>query len=513
MTSKIEEQLEMGMDPTVEVRDPTLDIQEASFNTQQIKTLAKEDLNMLAGLAIPGVVSSLFPTILLAAWMLLRQSVDEVLKFPKIALGIPRGHAKTTLIKLFVLYCILFTKRKFILIMSTTGPLAENILADIVDMLDENNIVKVFGNWRLGLETDRLDLKKFGFCGRNIILAAIGAEGSVRGLNLKNERPDVEIFDDIQSKECAESKIQSEALERWMIGTAMKAKSPRGCLFIFSGNMFPEPWSILKKLKTNPYWTKFISGAILADGTALWEELRSVESLIEEFNNDIEMGHSEIFLSEVMNDTEIGINNKTDMSLIRPWKWSPQDNPQGKAIIIDPSGNKAVSDDTAIGLIEVYDAQPALRKLISEKLSPGNTIRRALLLALQNNVPVIAVESTAYQATLLYWFEQIAAELGITGIYFVEVHTGNNSKNSRIADALKALTAGEIILHDEVRNHVISQISQWNPMKRDNTDNILDLLAYITKTVELYGPIMATETNVAVIEARGARVLMNNHSF
>lgn len=526
MAARIEDQLEMPpsafekkLEEDILASSPASSteeiagLQESSYKTQQIKDLAKEDINMLAGLAMPGVITSLFPAVLLAAWSLLRQSVETVLTFPQIALGIPRGHAKTTLIKLFVLYVILFTKRKFILIMSTTGPLAENILADIVDMLDENNIVKVFGNWRLGLEVDRLDLKKFGFCGRNIIIAAIGAEGSVRGLNLKNERPDVEIFDDIQSKECAESKLQSEALERWMIGTAMKAKSPRGCLFLFAGNMFPEPWSILKKLKTNPYWTKFISGAILVDGTALWEELRSTESLIAEFNNDIEMGHPEIFLSEVMNDTEIGINNRTDLSLIRPWPWSQYDNPQGKAIIIDPAGNKAASDDTVIGLIEVYDQTPGLKDLISEKLSPGNTIRRALLLALQNNVPVIAVESTAYQSTLLYWFDLIATDLGITGIYFVEVHTGNNSKNSRISDALKALTAGEIIVHPKIKNLVISQIAQWNPMKRDNVDGILDLLAYITKTVELYGTLMATETNLAVIEARRAKVRKNNSCF
>lgn len=489
-------------------------LQESSFNADQVRSIASLDLNMLAGLAMPTVFKFLFPPILIAAWELLLDSLKSAkTRFPQIALGIPRGHAKTTVIKLFILFCILFTKRKFILVTSSTAALAENIIADVVDMLNESNIIKLFGQWKLGVETDRQDLKKFGFRGRNIILAAIGAEGSVRGLNLKNERPDVMVFDDIQTKECSESKIQSEALERWMIGTAMKAKSPGGCLFIFAGNMYPGSYSILKKLKTNPNWIKFISGAILADGTALWEDLRSRESLIEELDNDIALGHPEIFFSEVLNDTEAGINTNTDLAQIKPWPWDEHDNPQGKFIIIDPSNDKANSDAVAIGYCEVYDGTPALKEVIEERLSPGNTIRKALLLALRTCSKLIAVESTAYQYSLLYWFGVLAEQYHITGIQFVEVYTGSFSKNSRIAEMLKALTQGEIIIHQKVRSQVVYQISNWNPLKRNNVDGILDLLSYMQRVLELYGPLLVSETNVEALEAGQAKVLEYSGPF
>ena len=74
-------------------------------------------------------------------WDLMKQNVKTVITNPKIALGIPRGHGKTTLIKLFIVYCILFTDRKFILVMSATATLAENIIADVIDMLNEKNII------------------------------------------------------------------------------------------------------------------------------------------------------------------------------------------------------------------------------------------------------------------------------------------------------------------------------------------------------------------------------------
>lgn len=486
---------------------------EASYNAEQVRGIAVYSLDMLAGICIPDVYSYPFPPVLLAAWQILRDGAAKLSLFVQLALGIPRGHAKTTLIKLFVVWCILFSRKKFILIISSTATLAENVLADIIDMLNQPNFIRLFGDWKLGKEIERQDLKKFGFRGRNIVLAAIGAGGSIRGLNIKNARPDVMVFDDIQTKECAQSDVESAKLETWLIGTAMKAKSQSGCLFIFSGNMYPGKNSILRKLKDNPHWLKFISGAILSDGNALWEAHRNIDSLIEEFDSDIASGHPEIFLSEVMNDTEANLSTKVDFGQIKKFPYQPHEKPQGNFIIIDPSANKKGGDDVAIGYGEVFDGTPWLMEVIEEKLSPGNTIRRAILLALRKRCRVIAVESTAYQYSLLYWFGVIAAQFGITGLEFVEVYSGSYSKNARITDMLKSLTQGTSGIHDSIRSRVTNQIANWNPLKKNNVDNILDLLAYMPRVLELYGTIIATDTDVEVLIAEEAVVQEDNHVF
>lgn len=514
----VEEKLEASLDAeklsrTVASKEGINSYNEASYNQDEVIEVAKNNLNMLAGLAMPTIFKFFFPKILLIAWQLLVQAAHKERDFSQLALGIPRGHGKTTLIKLFIIYCILFTKKKFILVIGSKASNAENIIADVIDILNENNIIRLFGDWKLGIEIARQDLKKFGFRGRNITIAAIGAEGSLRGLNIKNERPDVMVFDDVQTAECAESQVQSDSLERWMIGTAMKAKSPHGCLYIFAGNMFAGPNSILKKLKKNPTWIKFISGAILADGTALWPELRSLEELLAELDNDIEMGHPEIFFSEVMNDTEVGINSRVDLSLLKDWPYSEYDLPQGKFIVIDPATDKPGSDLVAIGYFEVFDAIPGMRDVLEERLSPGNTIRQALLLALKTGTKVIGCEGTGYQSTLLYWFNEITNGLGLTGFHFVEVHPGSKSKNFRIGTMMKGLMAGEILVHSSVKSQVVTQIINWNPMKRDNVDGILDLLTYTTKMMEDYSYLMATEADFEIQEANSARVIANNTSF
>lgn len=510
IAERLSEQLSATIDWNIEAEG----IVEQSFNKEEVIHLASTDLNFLAPLAVPEAFTFPFPPLMLTIWQLLREMVEfKYGATPKIALGMPRGFAKTTLIKLFILYIILFTKRKFILITAKTAGMAENILADAFDMLSHPNVVQLFGDWRLSAETNRNDLKKFGFRGRTIIAAALGEGGSLRGLNIKNSRPDVMIFDDIQSREDANSKQVSEGIETWMVGTAMKAKAPSGCLFVFCANMYPTDYSILKKLRDDHTWTKFISGAILEDGTSLWPQLRSIESLIEELDGDISAGHPEIFFSEVMNDTEAGVNANFDFSSLKAWMWGDSEKPQGKFIIIDPAGDKPGSDDVAIGYFEVYDETPALRSTTSQKLSPGNTIREALLLALRTGTKLIAIESVAYQHTLLYWFEEVCKQLNIQGIQCVDVYPGVKSKNYRISNMCKELTAGEIILHPSVRSVVAHQIANWNPMKRVNQDDVLDLLTYAPKVLQLYGALAATEMHHTEFEQTDIGVVENNHAF
>ena len=483
-----------------------------AYQTDQVQESAKNSLDFLAGLAMPTIFKYLFPPVFLAVWQWLLTYVHKKRDFSQLALGLPRGFGKTALIKLFCLYCILFTQRKFLLILAENTTKAVNIVADIIDMLEEPNIVKVFGDWRVGAETDTQVLKKFGFRGRNIILMA-GTIDTIRGISLKNSRPDVMIFDDVQSRSVAESKEVSDTLEREMYGTAMKAKSPEGCLYIFVGNMYPTKWSILRKLKSNPNWIKFITGGILADGSSLWEDLQPIAQLHREFQNDLASGHPEIFYSEVLNDENATANNTIDLSKVPPFPFSAGDIPGGKFIVIDPSGDKATSDAVSIGYFEIHNGYPVLKKLKEGRFSPGDTIREALKLAIPNGASVIAIEANAYQASLCYWFNFICAQMGIIGINPVEVYSGSAAKNSRILQMFLAYVKGEIYVDPECQPDVHLQMTQFNPMKRDNTDGLLDLLTYAPKVIELYAAQILASNIIDAQEFEAATVLEYNSPF
>jgi hypothetical protein len=461
--------------------------QEKAFSATEVEAATRESLDFLAALCMPLVVRYLFPPVFKSIWSWLLSYVSKVRDFSQLAIGLPRGFGKTMLIKIFIIYTILFTKKKFILIICGTQTKANNIIADIIGMLNEKNVKVVFGDWKMGAEIDRQDLKKFGFRGRNIILMGAGAESDIRGITLENERPDVMIFDDIQTREDADSELVSNKLETWMVGTAMKAKSPHGCLFIFIANMYPTKHSLLRKLKHNPTWTKFIAGGILADGTSLWEELQPIEQLLREYENDCAMGKAEVFHAEVLNDENASVNNLVDLSKLPDYPFQEDETHTGNFIIIDPSNDKANSDAVSIGYFEVLGSYPVCKEITEGRLSPGDTIAEALRMALTHNCRLIAVESNAYQYSLLYWFTFICQQRGIIGIDAVEIYSGSYSKNHRILEMFKAYLAGEIFVHQNCKAQVHSQISSFNPLKRDNTDGILDLLTYAPKVIEIYG--------------------------
>lgn len=479
------------------------DTQEVAYNAQEVAEVAKESPDFLAALAMPTIFEYYWPPEYIGIWNWLRQlaeasrssgaAVEEL--FTRLAIGLPRGFGKTTLVKLFLLYCILYTDRKFLLVLSATASHARNIISDVADMLDEPNIVATFGNWRLGLEQDTQDVKKFGFRGRNIIIAGIGAGGSVRGLNLKNERPDIMVFEDVQTREDAESQVVSENLYKWMIGTAMKAKSPKRCLTLFIANMYPTPHSILKKLKSNPNWTKFIAGGILADGRSLWEDLQPVKQLLIEYQSDLEAGHPEIFFAEVLNDENASVNNLVDFSTLPAYAFQDDDIPLGKFIVIDPSNDKHNSDAVSIGYFEVHgDSKPCIIEIVEGRFSPGDTIKEALKLCEKHNCYLVVIEANAYQYSLLYWSDFICQQLGFKGAQFVPIYSGRLSKSTRILTMFKEYKNGEIQVHSKVRAQVHSQMSSYRPLKNDNVDGILDLLTYAPKVIAQYSALMTSYT-------------------
>jgi len=490
------------------------EVTQVGISSDEIQHAAKTDLDFLAAIIMPLVFKFDFPPVFKeGVWEWLLSYIHQDRIFPQLALGLPRGFGKSTLMKIFLIYCILFTSRKFILVVAATAKLAENILSDVIDMLEEPNIKVTFGDWKLGIEKDTQALKKFGFRGRNITLASAGAETSVRGLNIKNERPDVILMDDIQSRECADSAVQSESLENWMVGTLMKAKSPNGCMFLFVANMYPTKHSILRKLKTNHTWIKFIAGGILANGTSLWEDLQPIKQLTAEFENDLAMGKPQIFYSEVLNDENISANNLIDLSKLPDIPYAEGDIPGGNFIVIDPATDKLGSDSVSVGYFEIHDASPILMEIEEGRFSPSETIRRALKFALEKNCRLIAVESNAYQYSLIHWFEQICQQLGIIGIEAVPVYSGVSSKNSRILEMFKSYADGELYIHDNAKLEAHLQITQFNPLKRANTDGILDLLTYAHKVIEEFGEFVIASTIIQTQEFDATEVLEHNSCF
>ena len=487
----------------------------STVEAEDIIPKIEQSLDLLAGVCAPEKMLFLFPPFFKFIWDILKSKIHLFRDFSKIAIGIPRGFAKTTLVKFLIVYTILFTKKRCIVIVSYIEDHAFNIIADVIGYLEHPNIINLFGRWNINLQRNQQGCKIFLFRNRQIILAGLGSKGSIRGMNLGDARPDLMIFDDYQKKDESKNEELSKELYNDMMGTWLKAKSPFGCLYIFVANMYPTPGSILKKLKNNKDWISFIVGGILDDGTSLWEDLQPIKQLLAEYESDLLAECPEVFLSEVLNDENAGIKAGIDITKIPKFPFPEYELPQGRAIVIDPAGQNAGADYNGIGLVGLYDGKGCLEKALLGRYSPLELIKNSLILAFQTNTRLICVENVALQSTYLFWFNKVCQDNGIEGFYFMPLAIGAGSKNAKIKDTITKIAKGEIWVKQQPKALVINEIIKWNPLKAKNQDTALDLVFFVDKVIEQYGELMLMpyEPEMQMAENAGVRSELETCEF
>ena len=452
------------------------------FERAKVIKYAEEDFNFFAALCLPSVMEYEFPPEYLAMTDMVEEAVRDTSKVDhNFALGLPRGHAKTTWAKIFTAWCFCFTEKQYALISSSNENKAQSFIGDVARILKSPNLTKLFGSFQEGAEKDAAGLKIFTYRGKTRILHAVGANGDPRGYNIDFQRPDIHICDDIQSRDNAKSDVESSRLKEWYLSTFYLTKSPKGVVHLYIGNTFPYEGCILSQLRKDPNYISFVVGAILANGEALWPELNSIEKLKADFKRLIAAKQPEIFLSELMNDDRSTVAIGFDYESIAKWDKEDYTPPQAGFIMIDVAGDKKDSDDTAIGACLIFDeyTKPYFREVDAGKYNPLNTLKNAMKMAVKYNIKAIYVEAVAYQSSLLFWADFITTTYGISGFEFFPVAPRKVPKNVRIMDSLRSLQAGELILHDDVRTIVTHQISTFDVSRTNNTDDILDLMDYM----------------------------------
>ena len=475
----------MGAAPPAATLAPSsgINLRSATFTIVDAFEKGFTDFQFFAEVALPDVMRFKFPPLYIAIWLMLvkAHTAEERARVIRFALGLPRGFAKTTFIKVLICWLICYDKVSFVLTVCATEPHARNFIADLNDILASPNMEKVYGAWTVNLALDQQELKKCSYRRRLVIIAAIGSGTSVRGLNIGHERPDFIICDDMQTKENADSDAESMRLLQWFIGTLLKAVDPLRSMVVYIGNMYPLN-CILYKLKENPYWTSLITGAILADGGSLWEELRSLDSLYEEYKHDENLGLAFIWFAEMMNDPIVGQISLLPSGTIPTCPLRVEEIiPNAGFIVIDPAGFKRAADDNVVAAFLVQEQVPYQVALSAGTYTPLKVIEEAVRIALLFNIRVIFIESVAYQQTLKFWFEHIVEKVGLKEHFVVvEITPKGKNKDNRIRVSIHQLLDKTWYIADpDARQRYMFQALSYKVGKTTNRDDILDADAYI----------------------------------
>lgn len=472
------------------------------------------DFNFFAGLALPEVMRYAFPPFYLTCFHLLTtRSEADINKILRFALGLPRGFIKTTFVKLIIAWLLAYDRAYFIAVICANAKLADALVTDISDIMGSPNMEAVYGAWAANLTTDALGDKQCYYHGTDVLIQGRGAEGAIRGLNIKNKRPDFIFCDDAQTKENDKSETERANLLTWLVGTLFKAITPdkRPRWIVYLGNMYSEQ-CILNRFKLSKFWISLVTGAILEDGTPLFPELFNIEELQESFQHDEEMGKAEEWFAEVMNDP-----TSASTSLLRgPLPIVPDDmkgEPDGVCITIDPAGFKSTSDDNVVSVHYRYDNRYRTVARTAAKLNPEELIVQTFIYAIEHGATLIGVESVAYQQTLEFWIRHFIVEYNIQGIEIVPLEPKGRTKEYRIRQYIDELYAFNTYQDEgDVRASFTWQARMYKIGGKKNRDDILDADAYLLDLRNEYQHLILNNKRNAAF-SRPARVRGNNTPF
>lgn len=493
---------------------------QVSLSPVEVATNIRDSLDYLAVVLIPEEARYPYPPFYKTVWALILKTLlevgpEEAFRF---ALGLPRGHAKTTFLKLLVCYLIIHDYDiSFILVVCATEPLAENFLSDVGDMMKSHILAQVYGSWELSLDRDTKKIKTGYYNGRKIILAAIGAGTSLRGLNIKNRRPQLIICDDAQTKEDDESPTERARLLRWLVGTLFKARAKvEKSAILYIGNMYSTE-CILYKFSKLPSWTSLITGAILADGSVLWPEINTIKELLDEYAHDSDLGEGATWFAEIQNDPVGAACGLLDLGEKFPGPTTCEDSDLYpiKFITVDPAGMKTTSDDNVVATHALVEGEIGVTlKIANGKWSPDRVIEEIIDQCLEFKVAVVFIESQAYQATLAYWLDKALTDLDLS-VKVIPLPTGTASKYRRIKAWVKQAVSGKWFIADQASyNKATFQLYAYKTDRKDNIDDILDVLAQaILALSKHYNDIVNAIPLAHETSAPQARVIPNNTSL
>ena len=415
---------------------------------------------------------------------------------PRLAIAIPRAHAKTTLAKLACVWYLLFSDYRFVLYVSGSHDLVVPYVNDIAGYFRSDNFRAIFGEIDWLINRDGTGEYKFRIHSlkKTCILKGLGSGQRTRGVNIDNERPQLAIVDDLEDDEDVESEIMHLKMLRWFYGPFYKCLNQFDNKIIITGNLLGKS-SVLYKILKLDSWRTFLYGALKADKTPLWPAMWPLEKLKADYQEYLELGLAGKWFAEMMNQPTAEGGNIIEAAEIY---YLPQRLPEEVAfgyVTIDPAISKERwADNAAVGAqgwIEEANIWQVLQYDYGKGIDPTSLFWRAIKLAKYWGFKYIGVERAAMQEVLEHHFMHLLMLHNLQNQFeFLPIGTGNRKKSQRIISwstglkktqkltPTRALTYGDFV--------VTQQLLNYEPAKKENDDDIIDMLAQGERMQSLY---------------------------
>ena len=424
-------------------------------------------------------------------------------------IALPREHAKTTYLRLAFVKMIYFSPCQFFVYVSATQGLAAASVSVIWNRIIGDEGIAAFG--APNVTTERLAEGHLEFFvtaydkngepyRKFIILKALGAQQTLRGMNLYNMRPQFVGCDDIEDESAVKTEEGYRKFKHWFDNTFMRAISRKkgGSKIAQIGNLIGLQTLLNDNIK-DPEWRSMRLGVVRANGKPLWPGSWSIEQIKADFERAKRRGQLSAWMGEMMN---MPYNMENALIPIEQIFYTPMRNPADpnaklvSFITIDPAISKETTADHCAIVLHSIDETglPQISEYVHAKgINPFEIAAEVETLCLKWGCSVVGVESVQLQKVLLYFFELYFAGKNMQGMHFVPIDVGRSHKTGRLISWAAAIKAKEYSI---VENEwgVTNQLISFDTRKDNNSDDLIDACAM--------GPIMLKYYPGLIAESR-----------
>ena len=480
---------------------------DVNVNYSELRQALRDDKELFIEFLLGDEIENSVPEFHIA---MLNDMCDKSLR--RIALAVPRGHAKTTMAKLAVAWHLINDSDiEFIVYLSDTATLAIEACRDIMGFFASDNFVSVFGRIEYLVEQAGAGFYIFEIPSLNktCTLKSQGRGKQVRGLNIRHRRPQLAVIDDLENEETANSEDQFAKMKTWLYGSFIKALNKGWNKVIHIGNIHGLR-SQLHSHVISEYWASRLYGALLADGTPLWEDQWSWKALQNDLMMYQEQGLVGLWFAEMMNApmvSEFALIKSDEITYMPPLV--PGDSLMGFVTVDLALSKETWAHRTAV-VVHLWNPHFDVWQVVELHTKRGMDITElydVIASCLTKwRLSVCCIESYAYQGVVREIFRMLSIiKHPMNTFEFLPIHHGKMNKTAHIAawaGLLKstpskapsyALTKGDWIC--------TQQLIRYDARKSDNDDDAIDACSYGPQvTMQYMGRIVRAIENGGVYD-------------
>lgn len=397
-----------------------------------------------------------------------------------------RESAKTTFSKIYLMWLIVFKKKKYINVDSFDKENAERILFDIAYELSNNTRVKadygeLFSRKRAADDIKQTKISNF-ITENGIRVEAHSTQESVRGRIHLNQRPDFLLLDDFETNKTKDSVAYTKQI-RDHISEALAGMSPEAGI-LYLGNYITEYGNVqflMNRAKTDTR-IKVLNVPVLGpDGTPTWPSKYALTSEEAKATGKVSIADKmiqlgpHVFSYEMMNQPV----DEAQAEFKKEWfQYTDEEKIKHMQFItfitIDPAASKKDhADSTGVTINRVSLDNKWYVKSYEVKLNSAELIDHMFYLVETYKPELIGIEETIFTLAIQPFLEEEMAKRGKWFVITPLKHGGIN-KEQRIRGLIPRMANKGIFLVGD--NSAL--VNQMRVFPRGLHDDVLDSLAY-----------------------------------